>query len=68
MFNKLINPKKIPSFDSEAISSLFYNNSIGSPTTFKNNHYVPLTFFSEKVKVNKKRELLTSQRSKESRK
>ena len=65
MFNKLIKPREFPFFDSERIYLLFCNNSIVPPTPFRHNHHVPLIFCSEK-KVNKKRNLVTSQKCKES--
>ena len=68
MFNQLIKPREFPNFNSEIIHILFCNNSIVPSTAFTHNHYVPLIFCSEKIKVNKKRKLLTSQKWKESRK
>ena len=65
MFNQLIKPREFPSFNSETIHLLFFNNSIVPPTPFRYNHYVPLIFCSEKNKLNKKRKLVTSQKCKE---
>ena len=64
MFNQLIKPREFPSFNSETIHLLFYNNSIVPPTPFRHNHYVPLVFCSEKDKVYKKGKLVTSKKCK----
>ena len=64
MFNQLTKPREFPSFKSETIHLLFYDNSIVPPTPFRQNHYVPLVFCSEKNKVNKKHKLVTSQKCK----
>ena len=63
MFNQLIKPREFPSFNS-TMHLLLCNSSIVPPTLFRYNHYVPLIFYSEKNKVNKKRKLVTSQKCK----
>ena len=47
MTNELVKPRKFPSFNSETIRLLFWNNRIVPPTPFKHNHYVPLIFCLE---------------------
>ena len=64
IFNQLIKPRELPSFNSETIDLLFYINTIVPPIPFKHNHYVPLIFCSEKNNVNKKCNLVTSQKCK----
>ena len=68
MFNQLIKPREFSFFNSETIHFLFCNNSIVATIPFRHNHNVPLTFCSEKNKVNKKRKLVTSQKCKECKK
>ena len=63
MFNKLIKPRKFPSFNSETIYLLFCNNNIVPPTPLRQNHHVPLDIGSQKYRKNKKRKLVTSHRN-----
>ena len=48
MFHWLIKSREFPFFNSRTIQLLFCNNSILSPTPFRHNHYVPLTFVLKK--------------------
>ena len=64
MFNHLIKPRQLPSFNSVTIHLLCCNNSIVPPTPFRHNQYIPLIVCSEKNKVNKKHKLVTSQKCK----
>ena len=68
MFNHLTKPREFPAFNSETIYLLFCNNRFVPPTPFRQNHYVPLIFGSEKNKVNKNAKVVTFQKCKGSKK